>query len=285
MGYKTRIECVHEFHRDSDQPKKQKIGHKQSNEFFKHGHRNKQQKAFLRNLLRKHAKYIYVVRYYNTHGHFYKHGKQIWQSRVYCIGIMTDTNEFKYVLLPYKSASITFFSWQKLYNNVLREYILDENTEVLMDKAITDHDVVGSFFNIMQFTGFFRISHINRGDMYKRINYFYKFTKKKKTFGEGSKTIVWDNLIEGNYMQYLPSDINDTLSTYPFNKKWAVRDTCVSMLYMFIKEILMARKKKWEENKKQELENQYNYSDVKDIEEVTNQNKEEIKDIENNETK
>lgn len=281
MGYKSKIECIHEFHRDvPEQKEKRKRKSDHSHEYFRYGHRNKEQNEIIRKLLRKHIKYLYVVRYYNTYGKYFKHGKMIFQSRVYCFGIMTDTNEFQYYLVPFKTTSVNYSSWNKLYKTIFKYYIIDKDTEVLMEKDITVSDIVGSFFTIMHYVCMFRISRINGGDMYKRLNHFYHFISKKKTFGEKSKTLVWDKLIEGNCMQYLPPDLNDKLSTYTFHKKWAIRDASVAMLYIFVKELLMARKKKWEEKKKREKENQYNYSDVKDIEEVTNQNKEEIKDIE-----
>ena len=69
-------------------------------------------------------------------------------------------------------------------------------------------------------------------------------------------------------MQYLPSDLDEKLSTYTFNKKWAIRDACVAMLYIFVKELLMAQKKKWQEKKKLEQEDSENLSDVKDIEDT-----------------
>ena len=286
MGYNSKDECIYEFHRDvpkTKEKKKRKSNH--SHEYFRYGHRNKEQNEVIRRLLKKHIKYLYVIRYYNTYGKYFKHGKMIYQSRVYCFGIMTDTNEFQYYLVPYKTTTINYSSWINLYKSVLKDYIIDKDTEVLMDKDISTTDVVGTFFTIMHYTCLFRISRINAGDMYKRINHFYKFISKKKTFGEKSKTLVWDKLIEEDCMQYLPSDLDDKLSTYTFNKKWAIRDACVAMLYIFVKELLMAQKKKWQEKKKLEQEKQYNYSDVKDIEEINNKTNEEIKDIEDNETK
>ena len=202
MGYNSKDECIYEFHRDvpkTKEKKKRKSNH--SHEYFRYGHRNKEQNEVIRRLLKKHIKYLYVIRYYNTYGKYFKHGKMIYQSRVYCFGIMTDTNEFQYYLVPYKTTTINYSSWIKLYKSVLKDYIIDKDTEVLMDKDISTTDVVGTFFTIMHYTCLFRISRINAGDMYKRINHFYKFISKKKTFGEKSKSLVWDkgNKIMGQY--------------------------------------------------------------------------------------
>ena len=81
MGYNSKDECIYEFHRDvpkTKEKKKRKSNH--SHEYFRYGHRNKEQNEVIRRLLKKHIKYLYVIRYYNTYGKYFKHGK--WKDEL-----------------------------------------------------------------------------------------------------------------------------------------------------------------------------------------------------------